>query len=309
MNRIFLLFTFFFVATAFATAQNTPAITQSYLISRGTVESPIERKHAEEAEHVLSGILAQSAGTSGSRYSVFSLSPVISLLEEGKVEGVKTLITAKVNISVRVSNLVSSEALGAFDMVVTGSGKNRAEAITKAVQQLRNKKVQVTKEIAGFDQKIKNYYDTNCEKIAATARDHVGKKEFQAALAILHGVPVDAGCYATISTLKSEVFNSVQQQQCSNITRQADAFIAANNFIAALNTLSQIDAAAPCAGEVTARIAAIEAKVDAAQKEQWEWLFKFWATGAEAEKAKWNAYTALCLNWLRTNGKIEILDK
>ncbi len=309
MNRIFLLFCLLFTGIYISSAQQQTEIANQYLISKCTVEAPLERRHGDETEHILTGILAQSATASGSKYSTFALAPVVSLLEEGKIEGVKTLVTAKLNISIRAVNLISSDILGAFDIVVTGSGKNRAEAITKGIQQLRSKKPQMAKSISEIDRKVKDYYDTNCDKIAATATDLVQKKQYQAALALLHGVPATAGCYASLAAQKEQVFKSVQEQQCSNISRQADALIAANNFTGALNLLSQVDASAPCAADVDAKIAVIETKLDAAQKERWEWLFKFWETGAEAEKAKWNAYTAICLNWLRGSSKFDIIDK
>lgn len=310
MNRNFLILIMLFAGIIRAAAQQDAiTITQSYLVSKGLTEQPVERKHAESAENILSGILSQASGASGSRYSVFGLTPALSLLEEGKIEGVKTLITAKVNVNVKVQNLISSETLGSFDLTLTGSGKTRAEAINKAIQQMRSKKDQISKEIAGFDQKIKSYYDKNCDKIAATAREYVAKKEYQAALAILHGIPAESSCFTAVEAQKNQVFASVQAQECSNFIKRADAFTAANNFVAALQVLSQVDASAPCAAEVTTKIADIETKLDAAQKEQWEWLFKFWSAGAEAEKAKWNAITAIAMNWLRSNGKYELLEK
>ncbi|MEI6409296.1 MAG: hypothetical protein WCR52_07940 [Bacteroidota bacterium] len=308
MKPLFLLLFLLPGAQALLYGQTT-TIQQNFLLTQASVESPLDRSHATEAGNILASMLAQSAASSGSKYSVFSLQPNLSLLEEGKIEGVKTLITAKVNAGIRVTNVISSETLGAFDLVLTGSGKTRAEAITKAIQQLRNKKGQFVTELNGFEQKIKTYYEKNCDAIIAKAQDQLSKKEFASALAMLHGIPSEAACAQTAAALTAEAFTKVQEQQCSAVTRQADAFVAANNFVAALQVLSQIDPAAPCAADASAKIAAIETKVDAAQKEQWEWLFKFWSAGADAEKARWNALTAISLGWLRSNSKLEFIER
>lgn len=309
MKPVLSLIALFFIAQTLLLGQANTPLQLSYLLAKATAETPLERKHADEATNILATQLAQNAASAGSKYSTFSLQPVLSLLEEGKIEGIKTLITAKLNVNVRVVNLISTETLGAFEVVLTGSGANRSEAITKAIQQLRNKKALISKELLGFDQNIRAYYDKNCDAIAAKANALVSKNEFAAALALLHGIPADVACFQTQAALTNQVFTTIQTQQCSTVLRQADAFVAANNFVAALNVLSQVDPAAPCATEASAKITAIEAKVDAAQKEQWEWLFKFWSAGVDAEKARWNAITAISLGWLRTNSQLELIEK
>ncbi len=309
MKPVLSLIALFFIAQTLLLGQATTPLQLSYLLTKATAEAPLERKHADEATNILATQLAQNAASTGSKYATFSLQPVLSLLEEGKIEGLKTLITAKLNVNVRVVNLISSETLGAFDVVLAGSGANRSEAMTKAIQQLRNKKALISKELLGFDQNIRAYYDKNCDAIAAKANAFISKNEFAAALALLHGIPSDVACFQTQAALTNQVFTAIQTQQCSTVLRKADAFVAANNFVAALNVLSQVDPAAPCATEASAKITAIEAKVDAAQKEQWEWLFKFWSAGVDAEKAKWNAITAISLGWLRTNSPLELIEK
>ncbi|MFN7325162.1 MAG: hypothetical protein ACK5SQ_01130 [Chitinophagales bacterium] len=306
MIRSFPLLLVFSLFSGWMQAQT--AAKQAYQVARTVYNAPIERGHGEEAERFLIGMLP-AAGTASGSFSLFGLIPALSLLEEGKTEGMKTLQTAKVNLNVQVKNLVSTEILGSFDLVVTGSGKTRSEAIQRAVQQLRNKKSMAVKELLKMDQLIDQYYEDNCARIKAVASDQVEKRNYAAAVAHLHAVPVETGCYTSTAALRQQAFELEQARLCGNIVQQAEAAAAANRFVEALQLLSKVDAAAPCAPQVKATIQGMEARLDAERKEQWNWLFQMWATGAEVEKARWNALTAISLNWLKSNNALDLIGR
>jgi len=297
----------FSLSTNLVLGQTEPK--QAYQVARSVFTTPIERAHADEADRFLLGMLSAASGATGGNFSVFALVPALTLLEEGKTEGMKTLQTAKVNLNVQVKNLVSTEILNSFDLVVTGSGKTRTEAIQRAVQQLRSKKSQAIKEILKTDQLIAAYYDANCAKIKALAMDQLEKKNYAAAVAQLHAVPVETGCYASTMALRQQAFDLEQGRLCSNVLQQAEAAAAANQFEEALQLLSRIDATAPCAGQVKSTILSMETKLDAERNQQWNWIFQMWSTGAEVEKARWNALTAISLNWLKSNNALDLLGR
>lgn len=310
MKPIFLLLLLSAAVPFLLNAQSETTLRQNFLLLKTQAPAPFERAQADECDQIVAALLAQvSAGGSGAPYSVFGLQPALSLLEEGKMEGVKTLVTAKVNIGFRVNNVVSSENFGAFDLVSAGSGKTRNEAVRHALQQLRSKKSKFAFELRQIEEKIGTYYEQNCASLSDKARNLVEKKDYAAALAILHGIPAESGCSGSAAALTAETFARYQEQQCAALLRQAEALSAGKRFGEALDLLGRLSPSAPCATDANAKIAAIESKADAALKEKWEWLFKCWSAGAEMEKARWNALTAISLGWLRTQYNLDLIEK
>jgi hypothetical protein len=294
-----------FVYLSAQTQNNKPSF--SYLIGKGKSDATFTKAQVEECERMITSVAArQSSAAIGNPYSMFAIVPSLSFVEERIAEGMKKMSAVKLNLNLSVVNLISNTTLGAFDVSFTGSGSNKSEAINRGIQQLRNKPNQISKAVEDFNEKINAYYENNCDKILTEAKEFNNRKNYPAAVALLHGVPPGLTCSAKTEALKNESFSILQQQICTNVNTKAQAAVASNDFISALNLLSQIDAAAPCATEAKTQISAIEAKFDATQREQWEWLFKFWSAGAEAERARWNAYTAIAMGWLRSTATVPL---
>jgi hypothetical protein len=237
---------------------------------------------------------------------VFSIQPTVSVLESAQIEGMQDRKAVKVNLNLRVLNAVSGETFASSDVVLTASGTTEDEAVGRALQNIRQNNPALRRELNALDAKVRAHYQAHCADVLTAAAAHEQRKEYAAALALLHSVPQGTPCFNEVAARKAAVFVLLQTANCQNLLTRADAHVAANNFTSALLLLSQTDATAPCAADVKSRIATLETKVDAAQKENWEWLFKFWATGAEAEKARYNALTACALTWLRGSGKCDL---
>lgn len=288
-------------------AQDTTANARiSFLLAKAKFESNISPKYAEKVERQLASVLTSGVNTYGAPFSVFSIQPTVSVLESAQIEGMQDRKAVKLNVNLRVVNAVSGETFASSDVVVTGSGTSEDEAVSRALNNIRQNNPALRRELGNLDAKVRAHYQAHCADVLTAAAAHEQRKEYNAALALLHSVPQGTPCFNEVAARKTAVFAQVQATNCQNLLTRADAHIAGNNFLGALLLLSQVDATAPCAAEVKARIATVETKVDAAQKENWEWLFKFWATGAEAEKARYNALTACALTWLRGSGKCDL---
>lgn len=285
------------------------SLVRAYYLIKPVANAPFEPRQGDELNNILSSALAQNSAGTSAKFSNFGIQPTVSILEEGKIEGIKTQMTAKINVNLRMLNLITGDNLASNDLVFVGTGSNRSEALTRAIQQMRQKKAQLEKELANFDQKIRVYYEQNCTALVQKANALMQKNAYADALVLLHGIPADLPCYQQQTSLINQVFAKVQEQNCNAILRKADAAVAGNDFLQALQYLSELDPAAPCAAEASAKIATIETKLDAERQQQWEWLFKFWSAGVNAEVARWNARTAICLEWMHAHSSLNFIDK
>jgi len=236
------------------------------------------------------------------KFSIFVIQPALDILEQGKIEGLKTQITVKLNLQLKLTNMMSGEVLDAQDIKASGAGNTLDEAVTRTIVSFRRDNPVLSKSIKTFRQRISEHYLAHCSRVMTMANELAGQKKFSDAFSALHAVPAGTTCYQEVAAKKLEYFNQVQTADCQNKLSRVNAAVAINDFKTALQVLSQIDANAPCFAEAKATLAAIEPKVDESLKTNYEWLLSFYKEGKAAETARWNAMTAIGLLYL-TEGK------
>ena len=305
MIRIFLLLSGLLGWAAVAGCQEqVPPI--SFALGRARIESGLSNSHQNKVERQLSALLTSGADTYGAPYAVFVVAPVLSLLDQGKIEGVATRITARVNLQLRVANNVSGEVFYTSDLALNGAGATLDEAVGKALQGVRPNNPALRKSLEESRVKIREHYAQHCDQVQKAAAEKESAGQFASALSLLHSVPEGTPCFETVQAKKAALFAKIQEQECRNLLQKADALIAAKDFAGALHWLAQIDSQSPCATDAKQRIATVETKVDEHERTQNEWLFKYWSAGQDAEKARWNTLTAFCLEWLHGNARYEL---
>lgn len=305
MIRIFLLLSGLLGWAAVAGCQEqAPQI--SFALGRARIESGLSNTLQNKVERQLSALLTSGADTYGAPYAVFVVAPVLSLLDQGKIEGVATRITARVNLQLRVANNVSGEVFHTSDLTLTGAGATLDEAVGKALQGVRPNNPALRRAMEESRVKIREHYTQHCDQVQKAAAEKESAGQFAAALSLLHSIPEGTPCFEAVQAKKTALFAKIQEQECRNLLQKADARVAAKDFAGALHWLAQIDSQSPCAPDAKQRIATVETKVDEQERTRNEWLFKYWSAGQDAEKARWNALTTFCLEWLHGNAKYEL---
>lgn len=288
------------------TAASSPSV--ALLLGRAKIESGLNQGLSDKVESQLASILTRGDATYGAKFSVFVLSPTLSVVETGKFEGLQTRQVVKLNLNLKVSNSVTGEVFGSTDLTMAGSGTSKDDATNRALSGIRSNSA-LLKDIEGFQSKIGDYYRDKCADVQASARAREAEQDFSGALLLLHSVPPGTACSAEIDAQKTALFKQVQDKNCESLLQRVDAQTAAKNYSMALAMLAQADVQSSCAGEVKKRIADLQTKVQEAEQTKYEWLFKFWAAGADAEKARWNALTAFCLDSMRNSGKGNLVPR
>ena len=306
MQKLFLVLHLALFFTAQLLAQNPVRV--DLLLTQATLGKGIPTQSLEQIDRQLLTLLADGESVN-SQFSAFLVQPALDLLEEGKIEGMENRQTAKLNLHLKLVNAFTKEVLDARMFTLTGAGASMDDAVKKAVANIRRSNPALTKSMSEFRQKAADFYAKNCAAVTLQADDSARKGNYREAFSILHSVPQGVPCFAEVAAKKEEFFQKLQQYECAANLAKAQAAEAKNDFAGALAILSRFDPAAPCFEEVKKSIAAIEQKVDEQQRVDYEWLFKFYSEGKEAEAAKWNAMSALFMNWLKESGKYLIVNQ
>lgn len=299
---------FFFLFTGFSAlplaAQQNSSIAIMLAPTQGNAVSSSTRERADR--QILSAL--QAGGSLGGRYSVFIIQPAVDILEQGKIEGIKTQETVRINLQLKLMNTVSAEVLAVEDFKVSGAGNNTNEAINRAMQTIKRDHPALSKIIRSFQQKVTDYYLAQCSQVQNQAEALAGQKKYGEAFSMLHSVPQGIPCFEEVSTKKLEYFQQVQTAECQNQLQRAKTAAAINDYKTALFHLGRIDANAPCFEEAKSLTNSFATQLDQDLQTRYEWLLSFYEEGKAAETARWNAMTALGLQYVYGNRKVSLVE-
>jgi len=296
----------FVLLTISLSAQEAPSI--PILLSQTTLGKDLSYSSRDRIDRQILSALEVGEGANN-QFSVFVIRPALDIFEQGKMEGIKTQLTVKLNLQLKLTNAMTGEVLAVQDVKASGAGNNLDEAVNRALQTMRRDNPALSKAIKTFRQKISDHYIAQCSNVNTSATELASQKKYREAFAMLHSVPQGTPCFQDLAAKKLEYFDLVQTAECQNKMSRANAAVASNDFKTALQILSQIDANAPCFGEAKTAIAAIEPKVDENLKTTYEWLFSFYKEGKAAETARWNAMTAMGLLYLSETKKCVLVER
>ncbi|MDO8365723.1 MAG: hypothetical protein Q7T20_02920 [Saprospiraceae bacterium] len=296
---------FALLTTSLSAQEATPI---PILLAQTTLGKDLSYSNRDRIDRQILSALEVGDGANN-QFSVFVIRPALDIFEQGKIEGLKTQLTVKLNLQLKLTNAMTGAVLAVQDVKASGAGNNLDEAVNRALQTMRRDNPALSKAIKTFRQKISDHYIVQCSNVNTSATELASQKKYREAFAMLHSVPQGTACFQEVSAKKLEYFDLVQTAECQNKMSRANAAVAANDFKTALQILSQIDANAPCFGEAKTAIAAIEPKVDENLKTNYEWLFSFYKEGKAAETARWNAMTAMGLLYLSENKKCVLVER
>ncbi|MFN0212673.1 MAG: hypothetical protein ACKVT2_00335 [Saprospiraceae bacterium] len=278
------------------------------LLSQTTLGKDLPFNSRDRIDRQILSALESGDGLNN-QFSVFVIRPALDILDQGKIEGIKTQITVKLNLQLKLTNGATAEVLAIQDVRISGAGNTVDDAVNRALQSLRRDHPALSKAIGNFRQRIVDHYATNCGNVSTAANELASQNKHRDAFALLHSVPQGTPCFQEVAGKKMEYFGLVQSADCQNKISRANAAVASNDFKTALQILGQIDANAPCFGDAKSAILSIESKVDENLKTNYEWIFSFYKEGKAAETARWNAMTAMGLLYLTENKKCILVER
>jgi hypothetical protein len=290
MKIISFSFVFFFFVGVQASAQNAVSF---YLLSSTPVGAEITAENALRLNERLKTVNASNSSAEAAPISIFAFRPTLEATEFGKIEGIKTKVTCQLTLSLTVQNLLTKVTFGATSLVLTGVGDDKKGAIAQAITTVKPSNPQLKKCWAAAQAEVTAYYTKQCATILETAKQQLEQLNFGEAVIAVASVPETATCYKEAQELKKEALKKWQENNCKNQLQKADLLVTNNQFDEAIGALSLIDANSPCADEVKRRIAELEPKIDAKEKERFDWFFQVYATGAAFEKAQNNLLSSL----------------
>jgi hypothetical protein len=253
-------------------------------------------------ETKISQIVTVSGLASSGYNNNFVIYPKFAIFESNIVEGGMqniTVVTAELNLFIKqVDNHL---LFSTISKPLKGSGSSKELAITNAISKITTNDPVFKTFIETGKLKIIAYYETKCVDIIKKSDSYVKIQQYDHALGLLMSVPEEvSSCYNQIQDKAIETYKAYQTQKCSELIQKAKTTLANNDYVEALNILSEIDPSASCFKEAQAIAKSAETKVKAEEKKQWDFQMKQYNDAVSLEKQRIETIKEIAVSYYKS---------
>jgi len=241
--------------------------------------------HQARLERKVIDIFTRNGVVNG-KGSTFAVYPMLNLIEFGKLEGISTEQTVKLELSLLVKNVFSQEDFTVYSRTINGVGKTQDAAVTKAINGIRTSGKNYATFIEGMQDKIDNYYEEACDNITTQVNKAIEQADYQQAISMLYVLPTNSDCRKTNQSLLDKAYNEYQAQHCQELIQKADVAILKKDYKDAINILGQVDPGSPCKTDAKNLLQTVQQKVDEQTKRKMDFLNKVYDDNVEIEKVR-----------------------
>ena len=243
------------------------------------------------------------SGLGASGYnSNFVIYPKFAIYESNIVEGgMQNINIVTAELSLFIKQVDNNLLFSTVSKPLKGSGRTKELAITNAISKIPTSDPEFKTFIATGKKRIIQYYETKCMDIIKKSDSYVKMQQYEQALGLLMSVPEEvSSCYNQIQDKAIEAYKAYQTQRCSELIQKAKTTLASNNYLGALNILSQIDPSATCFNEAQSLAQNAEGKVNAEEKKQWDFQMKKYNDAVSLEKQRIEAIKEIAISYYKS---------
>jgi hypothetical protein len=246
-------------------------------------------------------VIASGLATSGYNNN-FVVYPKFAINETNLVEGgIQNITVVSSELSLFIKQVDNNMMFSSISKQLKGSGNNKELAISNAISKIPTNDPDYNTFIETGKNKIIKYYETKCEDIISKSDAFVKMQKFENALGLLMSVPEEvSSCYNQIQDKSIIAYKAYQTQKCSEQIQKAKTTLASNNFIGALDILSNIDPSATCFKEAQTIAKKAEEKVTTEEKKQWDFQMMQYSDEVNLKKQRINAIKDIAISYFKS---------
>jgi len=232
----------------------------------------------------------------------FVIYPKFAIYESNIVEGgMQNITVVTAELSLFIKQVDNNLLFSTISKPLKGSGSSKELAITNAISKITTNDPDFKTFIETGKLKIIAYYESKCSDIIKKSDSYVKMQQYEQALGLLMSVPEEvSSCYNQIQDKAIEAYKAYQTQRCSELIQKAKTTLASNDYLGALNILSDIDPSASCFNEAQTIAKSAETKVNAEEKKQWDFQMKQYNDAVSLEKQRIEAIKEIAVSYYKS---------
>jgi len=209
-------------------------------------------------------------GLSASGSNNLILYPVLSLYDEREIStGMQLLQVVDMELSLFIKQPQEGIVFASESVKLTGSGRNRGQAINNALSQFDVRAIVWSSFISKAKQKIIRYYEDRCDQVIARADQLSKTGAMEEAISLLFNIPQEVSCYEKAAAESQRLYKEYLNQECSRIVISAKGYLARNDFASGLSILKKVDPESDCFTEAEEMIAEASREVEEDYLRRW----------------------------------------
>ena len=174
-----------------------------------------------------------------------------------------------------VGDGVEGRLFSSYTVECKGVGQTPDKAYINALKNVRVNDPGFKAMVDKGKKEIIAYYNTNCDIVISDAQTMVKRHEYSAAIDLLNSVPpVCEACYKRAKDESINAYQAWQDEVCRMALGKAQAAWATRDAKAAAAALEMIPSEGACVGEAEALKKEIADKLDAKERQEWEFKMK-----------------------------------
>jgi len=226
-------------------------------------------------ESKLTNIISQYGNTGNLGDPTFALIPAINIVSKNVTATAPTMFSNTYEVTVYTVNMLDGTIFSSSSFTIKGVGQSPLKAFINAMQfSTFNEDKFSTLLLEGQDKALK-YYEDNCDKIMAQAKNEEMQKNYSSAFAILKTIPSAVSCFTKSNQLLQEVYQKKLTTDCNELLTQMKAELGKQSDVGGFNDkamfyYSLITSDAPCYKEAQFLYNNYVRKLDPKAKQKWE---------------------------------------
>ena len=236
---------------------------------------------------VINLLTHKGVGTTGD-LTPFIITPAVEVYDVSVAEGMRNLFVVDADFSLTVGQK-SGEVFSQTSHRIRGSGRNEEQAITNVI----NRIPQVVSNIDGMlkeaSEKIKQYYEQNCDIILNEVISLKNTDRYERALARLTSIPAYAqACHAKAQGLMLEAYTAKLNRDCKRYLTIAQNAVALRDYRLAAEAMMYIHPNSECYAETATLKADIKAATQDFYDKSWAFTDKLVDNYTDILKTKYS---------------------
>ena len=234
-------------------------------------------------------VLTRNGVGSYNDYSQFVIVSGIEMYDTKRVEGLTNLYITESEFNLYIGQ-VDGDYFASFTKQIRGSGRSKKQSLTDVINKVPTSSPSLSEFFNDATEKIKVYYERNCDNIFLQAENLANINKYDAAIQTLWAVPIiSQRCYSQASTRIREYYIRKENLNCKKYINLAEAAMAARDYQAAANALVRINPEADCYSQARSIKEEIQNQTGDTYDKWWEYQFKLLDNSTEVAKAKYDA--------------------
>lgn len=234
--------------------------------------------------------VATANGVSATQdFGRFFITARITPLSKDIVPGPPAQVSQNLEMTLYIADYVDQKVFASTSINITAVGTNETKSLINGIKTINVNSPQLAQFVETGKQRILDYYQSQCRTIVNNAKSMAARKQFEAALASLTGVPTVSDCYDEALAVGDEIFQQYVDELCDrNLAKARSVWAAGQDYAAAdeaAKYLSGIYPYAKCYPEAMELYNDIKGRI----REYWTFEMKVYDDAVSLEEQRINA--------------------